>query len=111
MADQGSKTGIDAAVSSDKGYQSPRHAGDFKVLEVAILSPSNPTVKVKLNSGNMYVQLELFEDLFSNVLKGTYTFQDTRGYPELIPIVGDEVLILTFMTPGGEGSSKKVSSK
>ena len=111
MAEQGSKTGVDAAVSSDKGYQSPRQAGDFKILEVAIMSPSNPTVKVEINSGNMFVQLELFEDLFSNVIKGTYIFQDTRGYPELIPIIGDEVLILTFMTPGGEGSTKKVSAK
>jgi hypothetical protein len=111
MAEQGSKTGIDAAVSSDKGYQSPSQAGDFRLLEVAIISPSNPKNKVELNSGNMFVQLELFEDLFSNVLKGTYTFQDTQGYPELIPIIGDETLILTFMTPGGEGSKKKVSTK
>ncbi len=111
MAEQGSKTGIDAAVSSGKGYQSPKQAGDFNLLEVAILSPSNPTVKVELNSGNMFVQLELFEDLFSNVLKGTYVFQDTQGYPELIPIIGDETLILTFSTPGGEGSSKKISTK
>ena len=111
MAEQGSKTGIDAAVSSDKGYQSPAQAGDFRLLEVAIISPSNPKNKVELNSGNMFVQLELFEDLFSNVLKGTYTFQDTEGLPELIPIIGDETLILTFMTPGGEGSTKKVSTK
>ena len=111
MAEQGSKTGIDAAVSSDKGYQSPAQAGDFKLLEVSIISPSNPKTKVELNSGNMFVQLELFEDLFSNVLKGTYTFQDTKGYPELIPIIGDETLILTFMTPGGEGSTKKVPAK
>ena len=112
MAEQGSKTGIDAAVSSGKGYQSPKQAGDFKLLEVSLLSPSNPTNKgVVLNSGNMFVQLELFEDLFSNVLKGTYVFQDTQGYPELIPIIGDETLILTFSTPGGEGSSKKVSTK
>jgi hypothetical protein len=111
MAEQGSKTGIDAAVSSDKGYQSPSQAGDFRLLEVAIISPSNPKNKVELNSGNMFVQLELFEDLFSNVLKGTFTFQDTEGLPELIPIIGDETLILTFMTPSGEGSTKKVSTK
>ena len=111
MAEQGSKTGIDAAVSSDKGFQSPRQTGDFRLLEVSIISPSNPKNKVLLNSGNMFVQLELFEDLFSNVLKGTYTFQDTKGYPELIPIVGDESLILTFTTPGGEGTIKKVSTK
>ena len=112
MADQGSKTGIDVVVSSNKGYQSPAQAGDFKLLEVSLLTPSNPeNTGVVLNSGNMFVQLELFEDLFSNVLKGTYVFQDTKGLPELIPIVGDETLILTFMTPGGEGSTKKVSTK
>ena len=112
MAEQGSKTGIDAAVSSGKGYQSPKQAGDFNLLEVSLLSPSNPTNKgVVLNSGNMFVQLELFEDLFSNVLKGTFIFQDTEGLPEKIPIVGDETLILTFTTPGGQGSAKKVSAK
>ena len=73
MADQGSTTGIDVVVSSNKGYQSPAQAGDFKLLEVSLLSPSNPeNTGVVLNSGNMFVQLELFEDLFSNVLKGTY---------------------------------------
>ena len=50
MAEQGSKTGIDAAVSSDKGYRSPALAGDFRLLEVAIISPSNPKNKVELNS-------------------------------------------------------------
>ena len=111
MAEQGSKTGIDAIVSSDKGYQSPSQAGDFRLLEVSIISPSNPKNKVVMNSGNMFVQLELFEDLFSNVLKGTFIFQDTEGLPEKIPIVGDETLILTFTTPGGQGSIKKVSAK
>ena len=111
MAEHGSKTGIDAAVSSEKGYLSPAQAGDFRLLEVSIISPSNPKNKVVLNSGNMFVQLELFEDLFSNVLKGTFIFQDTEGLPEKIPIIGDETLILTFTTPGGQGSIKKVSAK
>ncbi len=110
MAEQGSKTGVDAAVSSDKGYRSPAQAGDFRLLEASLTSPSNPTNKVVLSSGNVFLLLELFEDLFSNVLKGTLTFQDSGGMPEMIPIIGDETLLLTFSTPGGEGSSKKVSS-
>ena len=110
MADnKGLQTGIDSSVTSNRDYRSPVVAGDFRLLEATILSPSNPENKVILTSANLFVQLELFEDLFSNVIKGTFVFQDTQGYPELIPIIGDETLLITYTTPSGEGTKVKLT--
>ena len=49
--------------------------------------------------------MEIFEDLFSNVLRGTLTILDSQGLAELFPFIGEETLIMTFFTPGGEGTS------
>jgi hypothetical protein len=54
--------------------------------------------------------LNIYEDLFSNVLKGTFTFLDTQGYAETIPIIGDETLIISYSTPGGEGTQIQTTS-
>ena len=44
--------------------------------------------------------MEIFEDIFSNVLKGTLTILDSQGLSELFPLIGDESLVVTFLTPG-----------
>jgi hypothetical protein len=73
------------------------------LLECSIHSPSG-TSPVELNVPGRLSNLNVYEDLFSNVLKGTLSFVDTQGLAETIPLVGDETLILSFLTPGGEGT-------
>ena len=85
-------------------YNSPRDSGDFYLLECSIHSPSGGETAVQLNVPGVLIQLNVYEDLFSNILKGQVTFVDTQGLAEAIPLIGDETLILSFLTPGGEGT-------
>jgi len=90
-------------------YSSPVTGGDFRLKELSIHSPSNDFAQ-SLDTPSAFIELNIFEDLFSNVLKGTFTFLDTQGLAERIPIVGDETLILSWLTPGGEGTQTDVAS-
>ena len=49
---------------------SPMGGGTFLLQELTIMSPSSPSV-VHLNSPGLFEQLDIYEDLFSNVLRGT----------------------------------------
>ena len=84
-------------------YDLPREEGDFHLLECSIHSLSG-VVAVPLNTAGRLVELNIYEDLFSNVLKGSLTMLDTQGLAEMIPLIGDETLIITFLTPGGSGT-------
>ena len=97
------ETKVDSKVKRPD-YLSPNFDGDFRLLELSLHSPNNTDV-VLLNSSSVFREMEIFEDLFSNVLRGTLTILDSQGLAELIPFIGDETLIMTFFTPGGQGTS------
>ena len=96
-------TNVDSKVKRPD-FASPNFDGDFRLLELTLHSPNNRDV-VQLNSSSVFQKMEIFEDLFSNVLRGTLTILDSQGLAELFPFVGEETLIMTFFTPGGEGTS------
>ena len=98
-------TKVDSKVKQPD-YVSPNFDGDFRLLELTLHSPNNRDV-VQLNSSSVFQQMEIFEDLFSNVLRGTLTILDSQGLAELFPFIGEETLIMTFYTPGGEGTSSE----
>ncbi len=75
--------------------------------ELSIVSPSNPN-RIQLNGPGVFEELNIYEDLFSNVLRGTFTFVDNQGIAETIPIIGDETLILSFSTPGAGATQETV---
>ena len=93
------------------GLDSPIVSGDFRLYEVSIHSPSNLGAPLELEHESIFVELNIFEDLFSNVLKGTFTFQDTQGWAEMIPLIGDETLVLSYSTPGGQGTQVDTKSQ
>jgi hypothetical protein len=78
---------------------SPMGGGTFILRELSLQSPSSPGV-VYLNAPGVFEELNIYEDLFSNVLRGTFTFIDNQGLAETMPIIGDETLIISFSTPG-----------
>ena len=86
---------------------SPMGGGSFIIRELTIQSPSNPNV-IHLNSPGFFEELNIYEDLFSNVLRGTFTFIDNQGLAETIPIIGDETIILSFSTPGAGSTQETV---
>jgi len=93
------------------GIDAPIVHGDFRLYEVSIESPSSPGALLHLNHESVFQELNVFEDLFSNVLKGTFTFLDTQGWAEMIPLIGDETLAISYSTPGGGGTQVDVQSK
>ena len=93
------------------GLGAPIVYGDFRLLEVSIESPSNPGALLYLDSPTVFQELNFFEDLFSNVLKGTFTFLDTQGWAEMIPLIGDETLVISYSTPGGGGTQVDIQSE
>ncbi|MDP7366473.1 MAG: hypothetical protein QGH83_04345 [Candidatus Pacebacteria bacterium] len=101
------QTIIDSKITTPDSL-SPTFDGDFRLLELSLHSPNNVDV-VQLNSSSVFVQMEIFEDLFSNVLRGTLTILDSQGLAELIPFIGDETLIMTFFTPGGQGTAQQTT--
>ena len=101
------ESNIDSGVLKPNAL-SPTFDGDFRLLELSLHSPNNVDV-VQLNSSSVFVQMEIFEDLFSNVLRGTLTILDSQGLAELIPFIGDETLIMTFFTPGGQGTARQTT--
>ena len=97
-------TAIDSKVKKVDNT-SPMGGGTFILYQCAIVSSSNPENPVEFNSPGVFQELNIYEDLFSNVLRGTFTFIDNQGIAETLPIIGDETLVLSFATPGGEASS------
>ena len=93
------------------GLSAPLVSGDFRLLEVSIHSPSNLGNPLELNHESIFQELNIFEDLFSNVLKGTFTFLDTQGWAENIPLIGDETLVVSYSTPGGQGTQVDTQSQ
>ena len=83
----------------------------FVYIEVSIESPSTPGALLHLNHESVFQELNIFEDLFSNVLKGTFTFLDTQGWAEMIPLIGDETLVVSYSTPGGGGTQVNAQSQ
>ena len=95
----------------DGGMHAPIVHGDFRLYEVSIESPSTPGALLHLNHESVFQELNIFEDLFSNVLKGTFTFLDTQGWAEMIPLIGDETLVVSYSTPGGGGTQVNAQSQ
>ena len=83
---------------------SPMGGGSFILYQCQIVTPANANNPIDFNSVNVFQELNIYEDLFSNVLRGTFRFSDNQGIAEKIPIIGDETLILSFATPGGLGT-------
>ena len=102
------ETQVDS-VLSNPSYNSPREEGEFYLLDCSIHSPSGGS-PIPLNVPGRLEDLNIYEDLFSNVLKGTLNMLDTQGLAEMIPLVGDETLVLSFLTPGGEGTQTTTES-
>ena len=92
MAEAFTKT--DQAILGEGRSGAPLVYGDFIIYEISITSPSRLGTPLHLNHESMFVQLDIFEDLFSNVLKGEYIFKDTQGWAETIPLIGDETLTI-----------------
>lgn len=70
-------------------------AGDVRVEEIKIIC-SDRTV---IDLSEFLVELNLYEDMFSNFLQGNLVLTDSRNIIEKFNIHGEESLIVKFRTP------------
>lgn len=83
------------------GGESPTFPGDFKLAALNLISPS-PTGTNKYDLSGVFIELNIFEDLFSNTLRGELSINDSTGFMEMFPIIGEEKLELELWTKGAE---------
>jgi murein DD-endopeptidase MepM/ murein hydrolase activator NlpD len=92
-------------LNSDKKLLSP---GDI-AFEVVELQSVNGDI---INLTNFIIELNIYEDIFSNALQGVILLADSREIISGLPLVGDEILNIWVRTPGfdeGYGQSIKKS--
>ncbi len=70
-------------------------AGDVLVEQLTLIASDNTVIDLN----EFVVELNLFEDLFSNFLHGNLVLSDSRNLIEKLNLHGEEVLILKVRTP------------
>lgn len=71
------------------------YPGQVDVRQLKLISIRG--VSVDLN--DYLIELNLYEDIFSNFLHGQIMISDSNNLLSRMPIIGDEILILSFGTP------------
>jgi hypothetical protein len=80
-------------------------AGDVRIEKLTLISSENKSIDLS----EFLVELNIFEDIFSNYLRGNIVLSDSRNLIEKLNIHGEEVLIVKIRTPslGEESVIKK----
>lgn len=82
--------------TQEQSLVAPRKAGDIKIEEIIIIDRNG----IELNVQAMLIELNIFEDIFSNTIYGNVVLSDGQGLIEKLPITGDEYLRIRCGTPG-----------
>jgi hypothetical protein len=69
--------------------------GEINVLTASLISSTGSTVDIT----TMMLELNIFEDMFSNTMTGFVTIQDSLDLINNIPLIGQEQLIIELQTP------------
>ena len=72
-----------------------RYAGDYKLEELKLHTISGHSYDLT----EIYVAIDIYEDIMSNAISGTVTFKDTNNLISNSPIVGQEQISLKVKTP------------
>ena len=73
-------------------------AGSIDFQELGLFGNNGRFMDIK----DFCVELNLFEDLFSNALNGNILISDSRNLLKELPIIGEEFLYVKFKTPNTE---------
>jgi len=74
-------------------------AGSVDIQEIKLISSNNIQIDLK----DFIVEINLYEDIFSSHLYGDMFLSDSRNLIDQLPIIGEEYLNLSFVTPGFDG--------
>jgi hypothetical protein len=70
-------------------------AGDIRIEQLVLIASDNSTIDLS----EFLVELNIYEDIFSNFIHGNIVISDSRNLIEKLNIHGEEVLILKLRTP------------
>lgn len=70
-------------------------AGSVKIVELKLITSTN----VIWDLTDFLVELNIYEDMFSNYLYGNMVLSDSRNLIENAPIIGEEYLVVKVQTP------------
>ena len=73
-----------------------RYAGDIDITSVNIISTKDQLHSIT----DQVMSIELYEDIFSPFLSGKILVRDSHEFTSLLPLVGEEILVLFLKTPG-----------
>jgi len=76
--------------------QSIKKPGDVSIEEMVIVTRSGVSVDIY----NSFLSMDLYESIYNFYLEGVISFMDTKNIKNLLPLVGDENLRISFSTPG-----------
>jgi hypothetical protein len=72
-----------------------QYAAQFQLDSLTIVSASGGTVDIR----EIMREVNIYEDLFSNAMTGSVFMNDTQDLINLLPITGNEYLVLTLVKP------------
>jgi len=83
----------------------PKRVGDFRITTMKLTSAN---LDIKTGSGanfldlttSVWHELNFYEDIYSPIVSGDITLTDTVGLIESFPIIGEEILDVSFSTAG-----------
>ena len=83
----------------------PTRVGDFRLVKLTLTSAN---IDIETGSGANFIdlttsvwhELNFYEDIYSPIVSGDITLTDTVGLIESFPIIGEEILEVSFSTAG-----------
>lgn len=78
-------------------------AGDVLIERLSLITSTNTVIDLD----EFLVEINIYEDMFSNYLRGTILISDSRNLIQKGPIIGEEFLSLTISTPSFNEKIKK----
>lgn len=83
--------------------EASKNATDIQILKVVVGNHAN----VKIDCSEIWVNVEIYESIYNNILTGSITINDSINMIRNAPIIGKETLEITFKTPSTEPIIKK----
>ena len=78
-----------------------QYAGEFILERCELISSSG----VAADISKVVVEINIFEDIFSNSLTGSIIITDTNNLADNMPIIGQEYISLKVVTPSLRGEA------
>jgi len=80
-----------------------KSGNDAHILRVNLTNHAG----VRLDCSDLWVNIEIYESVFQNVISGSITIFDSNNIIRNMPLIGREILEIIFKTPSSEEISKR----